>query len=1018
MKHLSLLLTILVCIYGAGLSGQCTVTVEDATVLCNGGSDGELSAFATGVSPYTYLWNNGSPDSIVTGLSAGTYTVTVTDANNCTAEATATVSEPEILEVRVSNDDVVCNGDFDGRLCATVIGGTVPYTYLWSHGETTACTDGLGAGDYTVFVTDANGCEEIADGRVNEPNELNVVVEDDDIDCNDENSGVLTASVTGGVSSYAYLWSNGESSETIEGLPPGDYTVTVTDTNGCEDFSTGTVTQPVPFSLRLSANDSNCGEEGGINIFLNVLEGNPPFSFSWEGPGVDPSAENQFNLGAATYYVTVTDFGGCVQSDSIVTEELPEGPTVSVGVITPTCESNCDGSIEDVVATGGLPGYTFLWSNGVTTADNIGLCTGAHTLTVTDANGCEVETTIIVPTRDTFALAVATVDVLCANNCVGEITLTPELGTGDFAFDWSDGTSSTGPTAVRTGLCPGNYGVTVTNGDLCPIERIITIEASSDLEAIFTQTGGFCNPNGGEVDRVLAVIGGTAPYAINWSDGSTGDTIPTGNPFAFYAVTITDAEGCEFTITDLRSVVDGNGGFFTSLVPQECAGGVVFNVGFPDDFSTIVVTPSGDTLPGNEFLLTEVGQHDVYGLSPNATCLLSGTIIVEEYISLPDSMRIDVTVRPNNTCNFSRCLELIGLPPSLRFDPALEINLYAPSGMALTIANLSVPRCISNVEIGLYHAEVVYNCDTVNFFFEMEADPCAAIAGTIYAEVEENCSLDETDVAADGLMVRFTNELTGEAYHTITNDDGAYELELPLATYLVEPLRNGLVAPSGCPELRVTNSPPETTVADLFITGTNCGPMQTWICLLRQIRCFENGMSVYYRNPTADTVRDVVVTVELDPFYIGVSATIPIASQVGQLLTFNIGDVPPYFTRNFQVMYTISCDAELGQTHCSRSEVFPNGFCQEAPDWSGALVNIDELTCDGDSITFKVSNIGTNQMTIPLSYIVIEDGIMMSPAPIQNGLLAVGETFEVSLPADGETYQVNQWLQRRDGGHR
>jgi len=1005
MKHLLLLLITLS--YCASLSGQCSVRiVEERSIACGGDATGELFAEATGTAPFTYLWSTGSEDSIHTNLPAGTYTVTITAADNCTAEATATLVEPNLLVASVSIDDVACNGDATGELCVTVSGGVEPYTYDWSHGESTACVTGLAAGDYTVTITDANGCEDEATSTVSEPTVLNVVVNGDGVDCNDENTGELTAFVSGGTPPYTYLWSDGQFSSTIDGLPMGDYTVTVTDANGCADTSTGRITGPIPIFLRLTAWDGNCGEEGGTNINLTVIEGSPPFAFVWEGPGVNPNSEDQFDVEAGTYYVTVTDAGGCMSNDSISTEDLPEGPMISIGTVTPSCDNACDGSILGVTATGGVPAYTFQWSNGVTTADNFGLCTGDYSLTVTDANGCEASMTVFVPAKDTFALVVEAVDVTCLNDCEGEITLSPDLGTGDYTFNWSDAATSTGQTAVRTNLCPGDYSVTVTNGDLCPIERIITVSAATDLAATFTQTGGDCNPNGGEVIRELTVTGGTSPYSFNWSDGSTGDTIPTYDPFALYTVTVTDSEGCETIVADLRSVVVGLGSFFTTLVPQECAGGVVYAGGFPDGFSLIAVPPFGDTLFGDELLLTEVGRYEVYGLSPNGTCLLSGTVNVDEYVTLPDTMSIDVTVRINNSCNLRRCLELVGLPPAIRFDPALETNLYAPSGVALPITNLSSRRCINDVESGLYHAEIVYNCDTVNFFFDMLADPCTVIEGTVYAEVEETCSLDGSDVAADGIVVRLTNESTGEIFHTITNNEGEYEIELPVATYLIEPLRSGEVAPSGCDEVRINNAAPVATVADIFVTGTNCGPMETWISITRQVRCFQNGMGVYYRNPTADTIRDVVVTVELDPFYVGVSATVPIASQVGQLLTFSIGDVPPFRTQNFQVFYTISCDAELGQTHCTRSEVFPNGFCQEAPDWSGALVNIDELTCDGDSITFRVSNIGTNPMTIPLNYIVIEDGIMMTPVPIINGMLEVGEVFEVTIPAEGETYQV------------
>ncbi|MDN3635829.1 SprB repeat-containing protein, partial [Neolewinella lacunae] len=184
--------------------------IADTDVLCNGDTDGTLTVVATGGTlDYTYLWSNGQTTATATGLAAGTYTVTVTDANGCTETATGTVNEPTDLEAAIADTDVLCNGDTDGTLTVVATGGTPDYTYLWSNGQTTATATGLAAGIYTVTVTDANGCTETATGTVNEPTELTLTGMETDVECNGDATGAINITVGGGTPDYTYLWSNG-----------------------------------------------------------------------------------------------------------------------------------------------------------------------------------------------------------------------------------------------------------------------------------------------------------------------------------------------------------------------------------------------------------------------------------------------------------------------------------------------------------------------------------------------------------------------------------------------------------------------------------------------------------------------------------------------------------------------------------------------------------------------------------------------------------------------------------------
>jgi len=244
-------------------------------------------------------------------------------------------------------------------------------------------------------------------------------------------------------------------------------------------------------------------------------------------------------------------------------------------------------------------------------------------------------------------------------------------------------------------------------------------------------------------------------------------------------------------------------------------------------------------------------------------------------------------------------------------------------------------------------------------------------------------------------------------YHAISGDGGYFEIALPEATYSLVALPEGELAPDGCPAVVAATSVTSTTGVNLFFPAPPCFELETWVCMINQRRCgFTNSMSVYYSNPSGETADNVQLTLELDPFYTDIVANFPVASQEGNVLTFDIGTLPPYTTGSFWVTFQISCESEFGQTHCVRSLISPAGFCNEDGSPGEALVNITEAGCEGDSIAFRVRNIGEQIMSIPLEYVVVEDGIMMRTNPFVQEALAPGEIFDIVLPATGATYQV------------
>ncbi len=215
-------------------------TLVVTPVTCRGSNDAMVTAYLNGTPPFTYVWSNTGNTQTISNLSTGNYYVTVTDAKGCSDTGYAFVKNPPVFSFGVSTvQDVSCNGGGDGAITITPMGGVMPYTYEWEKdGQPYATANSnmitnLGAGQYSVIVTDANGCELTDQFRVDEAPKLTLLVDVDDVSCGQINDGSATVTGNGGTIPFTYMWSNGQTSAIASGLEIGVYTVSVTDRNGC-----------------------------------------------------------------------------------------------------------------------------------------------------------------------------------------------------------------------------------------------------------------------------------------------------------------------------------------------------------------------------------------------------------------------------------------------------------------------------------------------------------------------------------------------------------------------------------------------------------------------------------------------------------------------------------------------------------------------------------------------------------------------------------------------------------------
>jgi hypothetical protein len=371
-------------------SAIAVVNAAVSNVSCNGGSNGAVDiTVAGGVAPYTFAWSNGTSTEDLSGLVAGTYTGTITDANGCTFVASVTVTQP-ISPLAVSGavvTDLSCFGSNDGAIDITVTGGTTPYTFNWSNNAITEDISNLPAGIYTGVVTDANGCSVTASVTVNQPAAITTSVSVTDIACNGSATGVVDLTVGGGSGTYTYVWSNGASSQDLNGVAAGTYTVTVTDGNLCTSVVTAVVTQSAALNLNVSSNDVNCFGGTSGSAVVAVSGGNAPYSYSWSNGSTNSSANG---LAAGTYTIDVTDASGCTSQATVVITEPAE--------LTVSAQSVQNSGQATAVVAGGSPQYTYLWNSipAQFTQTAINLPSGIYQVQVTDANGCVATDTVSV----------------------------------------------------------------------------------------------------------------------------------------------------------------------------------------------------------------------------------------------------------------------------------------------------------------------------------------------------------------------------------------------------------------------------------------------------------------------------------------------------------------------------------------------------------------------------------------------------------------------------------------------
>lgn len=508
-------------------------TMSQADILCNGFCTGSASASVSGgSSPYTYQWSNTQTTAAVSSLCAGTYIMVVSDASGCTDAQSVTITEPPVLTTSISTTPEAC-GQNNGTATANTSGGTPGYTFLWSNGQATSTATGLAVGQYTVTITDANGCSDMQTASVMNQAGLSSTVSQNNILCNGQCNGNASANVTGGSLPYTYLWSNTQATHTATNLCSGTYSVVVSDANGCTTVQSVTITQPSPITVNTTATPASCNASDG-SATANALGGTGTLTYSWAPGGQTTSTAT--GLSAGNYIVTVTDSNGCAQANAITVPSL-SNLTSSATQTNVLCNGASSGSAT-MNANGGTTPYSYNWTGGQATSTASGLSAGTYVCQITDANGCTSTQTVTI--NEPAALVPATTS--SNENCGkadGSANASASGGVGPYTYLWSNAQA----TSSANGLAAGTYSVLVADANGCTQTATAIVGTNPGPTAT---VGTDLTIPIGSTANLSAGGGGTYSWSPSADLSCSNCATPIASPqqSTVYCVIVTDTNGC------------------------------------------------------------------------------------------------------------------------------------------------------------------------------------------------------------------------------------------------------------------------------------------------------------------------------------------------------------------------------------------------------------------------------------------------------------------------------------------
>ena len=553
------------------------------SVLCFGASTGSASLVPAGGTPsYTYSWTSvGSTTNSATGLAAGNYTATVTDANLCITTQSFVIDEPTYLDVVLTATTQADCGLSNGSATVTATGGTPIYTYSWtppspaiSFTTSAATTNSLAAGITQLAVADANGCVTPVFITISNPNAPVITPTQTNVLCYGNATGSATVDINAGTAPYTYSWSPsvGSSTNTAYNLTSGNYIISVVDAANCTAGYVFAIMQPTaPLTANvITTNSILCYGASTGSAAINPTGGTPSYTISWQGNLSTTTSASAYAAGNYTYQVT--DANSCVTSNSFSISQPSAALSATATQSNVVCYGTSTGSVT-INVSGGTSGYSYSWiATSSTTNTATGLIAGDYTATVTDGNGCSITQTITISEPANLTVTVSATTQAGCGLANGQATVTTTGGTPTYTYSWTNASNSYTTTAATTSsLSAGNNQLMVTDANGCSTNTVITITNPNAPVVTTTVTDVACY--GANTGVATALVTSSSAYTYTWSNGSNAASI-SGLPAGTYTIMVQDNSSCvtlqTATITQPISPVSVS---ITNATNVNCYGG-------------------------------------------------------------------------------------------------------------------------------------------------------------------------------------------------------------------------------------------------------------------------------------------------------------------------------------------------------------------------------------------------------------------------------------------------------------
>ncbi len=632
-----------------------------STADCNSGT-GSVSASASGGDGnYSFLWSSGDSGASVSGLSPGTYSVTISDGSGCSTVSFAVVQSPtgccDNFDGSALGSTANCNSG-TGTVSASASGGDGNYSFQWSSGDSGASVSGLSPGTYSVTISDGSGCSVIRNATIEAPqgccDDFSVLTQGGPADCTSGLGGISTV-VSGGDGNYSYSWNTGHTGPHLIGVAPGTYTVLVTDGSGCSATVSGTV--DLPQGCCDDFNGSALGSVAGCNsgtgtVSASATGGDGNYSYQWSSGDNGPFVSD---LLPGTYTVTISDGSGCSVVRSAIVE-TPQGCCGSECTVSVLSDSNCgpaEGSLT-VTVSGGQAPFQFLWSSGETTQTIANKPGGLYQVTVTDDNGCSTECQGLLNGELTLeAKVLREADCQTQN---GDLMVRISRGDGPYQILWSNGAT----TQSILDVVPGNYQVTVTDEAGCEkIDQITLNTPNCGCSALAPSVTDDqrCGPG---IVNLSADDSDPNCNIIRWYTASTGGTpVSTGTSYSpnlsnttvFFVACYNSTEDCESSRTSVAATINPEL-IITSVTPDCSDDNTSYTVDIVTQNATTLSTTPNYTVTGGPTNWTIAGVPIGESISVNASNSNTGcsiSQIVDSPICIPGCTPEEYTICDNGS---------------------------------------------------------------------------------------------------------------------------------------------------------------------------------------------------------------------------------------------------------------------------------------------------------------------------------------------------------------------------------